>query len=283
MLSFEDVKISRRLLDLNLGQLQLKAEEWGSFNVPRMLLIHGGAAHRRWWDLLSPYLAKHRRVIAIDLSGHGESAFREAYSIETWSEEIVAWLQTQTETVELVGHSLGGLIGLAAVQKLTELGELGRVSSLQCLDAPIGPKKEDPNADKKRLLSRLPHRAALRDELLERYRLFPTQPSFNPEAERYLAFHGIKEEGDGLYKWSFDPKLFVAPRADSSEWWKNSQLPLRFVRAEMSSVVEEERARWLKENLPENSEFIELSGAYHHFLVDDPKRCAEVILRDDEL
>ena len=52
---------------------------WGSSQNGRgIVLVHGGGAHSRWWDHIGPLLAADRRVIAIDLSGHGDSGRREA-------------------------------------------------------------------------------------------------------------------------------------------------------------------------------------------------------------
>jgi len=35
--------------------------------------FHGGAAHAHWWSFLAPLLINHYSVIALDLSGHGDS------------------------------------------------------------------------------------------------------------------------------------------------------------------------------------------------------------------
>ena len=39
-----------------------------------MLLLHGLASHCGIWDLVAPILARHARVVALDLRGHGASA-----------------------------------------------------------------------------------------------------------------------------------------------------------------------------------------------------------------
>ena len=43
-----------------------------------IVLVHGGAAHARWWDHIAPLLATGHMVVALDLSGHGDSGRREA-------------------------------------------------------------------------------------------------------------------------------------------------------------------------------------------------------------
>ena len=46
-----------------------------------LMLLHGGAAHARWWDHIAPLLTADHRVVAVDLSGHGDSGRRGAYSL----------------------------------------------------------------------------------------------------------------------------------------------------------------------------------------------------------
>ncbi|TVQ33813.1 MAG: alpha/beta fold hydrolase [Geminicoccaceae bacterium] len=80
---------------------------------PVLLLVHGvGAATHSWRDL-APLLAKHFRVVAMDLPGHGFSApvpfFR--LSLEAMAEGIVALLQALDAAPSLViGHSAGAAI-----------------------------------------------------------------------------------------------------------------------------------------------------------------------------
>src|SRR5487761_12732 len=63
---------------------------WGGPGSRGVVLVHGGAAHSRWWDHIGPLLASDRRVVAIDLSGHGDSGRRESYSFDAWAREILA-------------------------------------------------------------------------------------------------------------------------------------------------------------------------------------------------
>ena len=50
---------------------------WGDPELPALLLIHGGAAHAHWWSHIAPAFLPDFRVVAIDLSGHGDSDRRE--------------------------------------------------------------------------------------------------------------------------------------------------------------------------------------------------------------
>jgi pimeloyl-ACP methyl ester carboxylesterase len=56
---------------------------WGERGAPGVILVHGGTAHKGWWDAIGPLLAREgRRVVAPDLPGMGESDWREAYTMD---------------------------------------------------------------------------------------------------------------------------------------------------------------------------------------------------------
>ena len=47
---------------------------WGAEHTgPGVLLVHGNTANTHWWDHIAPALATDRRVVAIDLTGFGDS------------------------------------------------------------------------------------------------------------------------------------------------------------------------------------------------------------------
>ena len=50
---------------------------WGDPGSPGVILVHGGAAHAHWWTPIAPQLARDCQVIAVDLSGHGDSGRHE--------------------------------------------------------------------------------------------------------------------------------------------------------------------------------------------------------------
>src|SRR5262245_41176686 len=87
---------------------------WGRTGCPG--LVHGGAAHAHWWDHVAPLLAGDCGVIALDLSGHGDSGRRDHYPTETWAREIVA--VAEDGGIEgpplVIGHSMGGWVAITA-------------------------------------------------------------------------------------------------------------------------------------------------------------------------
>ena len=77
----------------------------------KFVLIHG-AWHGAWcWDKIIPLLkSKGHEVEAIDLPGSGEDRTPiPQITLETYTEKVCKVLDAQTESVILVGHSLGGI------------------------------------------------------------------------------------------------------------------------------------------------------------------------------
>lgn len=90
---------------------QLHYEEYGH-GAP-VLLIHGLGSSTRDWEYQIPELARHYRVIALDVRGHGRSDKpRERYSIKGFADDVAALIEHLTlPPVHLVGISMGGMIG----------------------------------------------------------------------------------------------------------------------------------------------------------------------------
>ncbi len=90
--------------------------------TPVCLLIHGTGAATHSWRSLMPLLAKHYRVIAMDLPGHGftKSAVMGNVTLSGMATSIAAVLQELSWTPDLiVGHSAGVAI---AAQLLLDTG-----------------------------------------------------------------------------------------------------------------------------------------------------------------
>lgn len=75
-----------------------------------MVLLHGLCDSHRTWSMVAPALARSRRVLMLDLAGHGLSTRPDAsYTLEWHADVVGAWLeQLGLESVDLVGHSFGG-------------------------------------------------------------------------------------------------------------------------------------------------------------------------------
>src|SRR5262245_47607943 len=92
---------------------QLRVREGGS-GEPLLLLLHGLGATGDVWNRWRPLLAKRwpGRWLAPDLPGHGGSPPLATYTFDGFAGAVADLVQTSARIVVL-GHSLGGVIGLA--------------------------------------------------------------------------------------------------------------------------------------------------------------------------
>ena len=79
-----------------------------------LVLLHGGFGATGMFGELLPALAAHRRVIAVDLQGHGRTAdIDRPLRIERMADDIAALLaHLGLATASLMGYSLGGAVAL---------------------------------------------------------------------------------------------------------------------------------------------------------------------------
>jgi pimeloyl-ACP methyl ester carboxylesterase len=86
---------------------------------PPIVLVHGFALSVRWWDRVTPRLARDHYVIRVDLLGHGGSEKpREGYSMEEQADRVAAVLdRLKIDRVTYVAHSMGGFVGTALVER----------------------------------------------------------------------------------------------------------------------------------------------------------------------
>ena len=64
---------------ISVDGIEIAYETWGEVGKPGVVLIHGSNAHLEWWRFTAPFLADRFRLAAIDLSGNGNSGWRERY------------------------------------------------------------------------------------------------------------------------------------------------------------------------------------------------------------
>ncbi len=82
---------------------------------PTLVLIHGAEADSTMWEPYMEGLARGRRVIAVDLPGHGGTDAPE--DLDASAKGIAAWFSTLLEAggldpVDLLGHSMGGTVAI---------------------------------------------------------------------------------------------------------------------------------------------------------------------------
>ncbi len=80
-------------------------------SAPAVVLLHALGETRADWSAVAPPLGVDRRVVALDLRGHGGAARRPPYTLEQMSADVVDQLdRLDLERVDVIGHSLGGAV-----------------------------------------------------------------------------------------------------------------------------------------------------------------------------
>lgn len=98
-----------------------------------LVLAHGTTADHRTWRVVGPELARRHRIHAIDRRGRGDSGDGPAWAIEREIEDLVAVVDALAvesgAPVDVVGHSLGGRIALAAAPRTPNMRRLVVIES----------------------------------------------------------------------------------------------------------------------------------------------------------
>jgi pimeloyl-ACP methyl ester carboxylesterase len=120
-----------RILDLPGGALQVVEQGPTAGQVahrdraaePPIVLLHGFGASLHWWDRMIPLLARHHRVIRIDLLGFGGSEKpKSGYSMEDQGRLVALALgELQVQGAVVVGHSMGFDVATALASESSEL------------------------------------------------------------------------------------------------------------------------------------------------------------------
>lgn len=248
---------------ISLDSGRLATREWGESTAGHtdVLLIHGGAAHSGWWDHVAPALAQRRRVIAFDLSGHGDSTRRAEYSVDQWAAEAQAVIDQAALTAApvVVGHSLGGIVAATLARRTSsDLGGVVVVDSPLDLEPPTAP------AAASDVPTRQPRAYATRSEALAHFHPIPRQKAL-PFIAEHIAGQSVQEVDAG-WTWKFDAALTSATRTDAPSSYGEGARTL-FVIAENGILSSDARASLLR--TPDLA-IAQLAGAGHAPMLDQP-------------
>jgi pimeloyl-ACP methyl ester carboxylesterase len=89
---------------------------------PTLVFVHGWAFDRHLWDAQVRRFAAERRVVALDLGGHGESGRgRGDWTIPAFGEDVRAVVEAlDLRRAVLIGHSMGGPVALEAARRMPD-------------------------------------------------------------------------------------------------------------------------------------------------------------------
>jgi 3-oxoadipate enol-lactonase len=101
-----------------------------------LVFVHGWTANRHRWDHQVAHFSGKRRVVRLDLRGHGESSGAGVKTVEELARDLLALLDhLGIERCVLVGHSMGGMIAQTValshperVERMILVNSIGRMT-----------------------------------------------------------------------------------------------------------------------------------------------------------
>lgn len=192
-------------------RLKLHFWDWGQERKPSLVLVHGGLDHARNWDWVARALREHFHVYALDLRGHGNSAWAPGalYSIAEHVLDLSALLDIINDfPIYLVGHSLGGVIVLHysgiypdRVRKVVSIEGLGPGPNHR-IHKPAPDRLRDWIEGVRSGERREARSYARLDDAVARMR--EANPHLSDEVAFHLTRHGTNWNSDGSLVWKFD-------------------------------------------------------------------------------
>ena len=239
--------------------LRLHYLDWGTPTKPTMILIHGIARHAHTFDHIVPEFTRDYRVIALDMRGHGDSAWSSegAYLVEDHVKDLEAVIrELGLARVTLWGNSTGGRVVQVYAGLHPEM-----VDRLIVED--VGPER--PQNIAQGFADRVQREAvgwASEDDLIKQLKM-QTPRTPEPILRTYAHF-GTTRRPDGRLIWKFDPNL-VKGFVETELWQYVSKItsPTIFVIGGASPIVPAETQQRLRNTLP-NCEVVVMPGLGHY-------------------
>jgi pimeloyl-ACP methyl ester carboxylesterase len=169
-----------------------------------LVLLHGLGSNGAVWDgMLAALAGRWRgRILVPDLRGHGRSEPGSEYALGRHAADVAEYL-AHDEAVSIVGHSMGGAIGVALASGWYAL------NVQQVLGLSVKPVFTQAELAKARGLAGKPRRTfATREEAIERFLLVNGLAGIVKSSDA-VAVQGTRQDADG-YVLAADPRGVLA-------------------------------------------------------------------------
>ena len=263
----------RRDAEVQVAGCKIHYATWGQAGLPGLVLVHGSNAHLEWWRFVAPFLADQFHVAALDLSGNGDSGWRQKYTGELFAQEVKAVCDHAGlgERPFIVAHSFGGFVALETGHRYGK--DLG---GILFMDFTISPPEQYIEWGKQmEIRGGAPARPTrIYDDYeaaLGRFRFLPEQPVRYPEALRYLATQSLRQV-EGGWTWKFDPSLFDHLEMGMDQRDKFAGLLCRS--AVLLGEQSADEGAWAGPYMAEITDgalpIFSIPGTHHHLMFDEP-------------
>lgn len=242
---------------------------WGEPGRRGLVFVHGGGAHAHWWTHVAARFADEFRVLAVDLSGHGDSDHRDTYAFEQWTDEVVA-VATAGDidgSPVVVGHSMGGFVTIATAARHGD-----ELSGVIVCDSPV--TEPDPEVESYRLKEAFgrPRTYESVDEALARFRTVPPQEHYLDFVLDHVARRSLHPV-EGGWQWKFDRRIFEqfaqSMRGVAVPYLPQVRCRFALLRSECG-LVTPSIGEFMYDALGRVAPVIELPQAGHHAMLDEP-------------
>jgi pimeloyl-ACP methyl ester carboxylesterase len=206
-------------------------------------------------------------VVALDLSGHGDSGRRSEYRRDVWAEEVMAVARHAgiVGAPLLVGHSMGGIVCIGAAARWGD-----RLAGAIIVDSPV--RRPDPESEEGTRGRAFRNPKTYRDfeTAVAKFRLIPPQPCENDWIVEHVARNSLHQTEAG-WTWKFDPVVFRRAAVEAiGQQLAQVRCRVALFRGELSELVTPDVADYMVELLDRNAPLVEIPQAHHHLLLDQP-------------
>ena len=249
--------------------------DYGTAGSRPMLCVHGGAAHAHWFDFVAPGFTPDHHVFALDLRGHGDSAWADphTYAFNNYAEDVNSFVEKlDLRDFVLIGHSMGGMISL-----LHAATHPGRVGRLVIIDSTMLMPMD--RVSKMREFGAKPAKGyATQEELVARYRLEPAETQMAaPEVIHRMAMHSGRQDADGRWQHKADRRVYANFQQFAGvPLWEKVKVPALVIKGEHSTRFSPDVLAEIRARAPQ-VQMAEVPASDHHITLDNPQGFVDVV------
>lgn len=252
--------------------LQMHYLDWGNPAGQPFVMFHGIARTAHSFDHVAPAFSGAYHVLAVDLQGHGDSAWHPdgAYLVEDHVRTMEGLVdQLGLRDIVLLGNSTGGRVAQVYAGLHSE-----RVRKLIVED--VGPERPaEIAAGFARRVQEEANGWASEDELVAS--LVAGAPGIAEALQRNHAHFGTKRREDGRLVWKRDPDLVMGFIA--TELWQYVErisCPTLYVLGGASAIVPVQAQERLKQRLPQ-CRIVVMPGLGHYPHLEAPEEYMAIV------
>lgn len=258
---------------VNVNGLRIHFLDWGGEGKQPLILLHGIGRVAHTFDHVAPHFSRNFHVIAVDMRGHGDSAWdpQGAYLVEDYVKDIEGLAtELQLRNIVVWGNSTGGRVAQVFAGLHPE-----RVSAVISED--VGPERprEVATGVTNRMKQEDEKGWASDEELLAQ--LKASSPRTSEVVLAAYVRYGSKRRPDGRVIWKRDPN--IANGFVPTELWRyvrQIKAPILYVVGGRSTIVPAETQQQLQQILAQ-AQIVTMPGLGHYPSEENTKDFLEIV------